>query len=122
MKRNEIRRLMMIALYQHELLGVDIFTYLLDEEVDLEDEFVKAISTVILDSEDLLIEELNSKLNDWTFDRLGKVERAILLMGTAEIRSKVNDKAVAINEAVNLAKEYCDDESYKLINATLDKL
>ena len=113
---------MMIALYQHELLGVDIFTYLLDEEVDLEDEFVKAISTVILDSEDLLIEELNSKLNDWTFDRLGKVERAILLMGTAEIRSKVNDKAVAINEAVNLAKEYCDDESYKLINATLDKL
>ena len=113
---------MMVALYQHVLLGVDIFSYLSEEKVELADEFVLSISEEIFRNEKKLISELNDKLNDWTFDRLGKIEAAILLLGAAEIKSKVNDKALAINEAVNLAKEYCDEDSYKLINATLDRL
>ena len=112
----------MIALYQHILLGVDIFSYINDEKVDDKDEFVTTVTKEILENENELIAELNANLKDWTFDRLGKVEAAILLMAAAEIKTQINDKAVAINEAINLAKEYCDEESYKLLNATLDKL
>lgn len=59
----------------------------------------------------------------WPFNRLGYLERAILRLGGFEILidEEMSD-TVAINEAVKLAQEFCDDEAYKVINGVLDKL
>ena len=55
-------------------------------------------------------------------DQLDAVGRAILLLGLAELkfRDDVPTKVV-INEAVELAKRYGAAESYKFVNAVLDK-
>ena len=63
---------------------------------------------------------INENLNGWTFDRLGYTEQAILLLSLSELALK-NDKNVVINEAVELAKQFCDDKAFKLINGILDK-
>jgi len=55
-------------------------------------------------------------------EQLDAVARAILLLGLAELkfRDDVPSKVV-INEAVELAKRYGPAESYKFVNAVLDK-
>ena len=49
-------------------------------------------------------------------------DRAILLMACCEIDLETAQKPIVIDEAVTLAKKYCDDDTYKLINGVLDKL
>lgn len=69
-------------------------------------------------------EAVSSKLAaKWPFNRLGYLERAILRLGAFEILcDEEMSNTVAINEAVKLAQEFCDDDAYKVINGVLDKL
>lgn len=67
--------------------------------------------------------ELDSHLDSkWQFDRLGKMEQAILLISYIQIKDELAPKKIVINEAVNLAKTYGEDDSYKFINGVLDKI
>ena len=43
-------------------------------------------------------------------------------MACCEIDLEVVPKAIVIDEAVSLAKKYCDEDAYKLINGVLDQL
>jgi len=56
----------------------------------------------------------------WTIDRIAKVDLAILRLAYYEIKY-IEDvpKGVAINEAVELAKIYSDDQAGKFINGIL---
>jgi len=56
----------------------------------------------------------------WTIDRIAKVDLAILRLAYFEIKN-IEDvpKGVAINEAVELAKTYGDDQAGKFINGIL---
>lgn len=58
----------------------------------------------------------------WTIKRLSKMELAIMLIAVCEIVTNTTPKTVVINEAVNIAKKYCDDESYKFINGVLNQI
>lgn len=60
-------------------------------------------------------------LTNWSGDRVGAVERAILRLAVYELRSSP-DLAVEIiiDEAIKLAKRYCEDDSFKFINGVLD--
>lgn len=73
------------------------------------------------------LEEIDQLLNDtvegWTTSRMGKVELAILRLAVYEMKydSQIPE-GVAINEAVELAKKYGQDESSRFVNAVLAKL
>ena len=124
-KRSEKRYALMTMLYQYLLLGDDFcpLRQCIEKEKDLmADDFCRIIAYEVLKNEKRFIDLINKQLQNWTFDRLGKVEQAILLLGCAEIHADINEKAVVIDEAVNLTKKYCEADSYKLINATLDKI
>ena len=60
---------------------------------------------------------------NWSFDRINKVALAILRTSAYEIlyQKDVSPKII-IDEAVNIAKNYGTDDSYKFINAILDKI
>jgi N utilization substance protein B len=67
---------------------------------------------------------LNSHMNKWTFDRLNRVEQAILLLSLTHffyLDDKV-DKKVVINVAVVLAHSFLSGTDYKFVNAILDKV
>lgn len=59
----------------------------------------------------------------WKLNRIGKAELAILRLAIYEIKydDDIPEK-VAINEAIELTKLYCDEEARKFINALLGKL
>ena len=57
----------------------------------------------------------------WAYDRLGRVERNILRLALYEMTWEDVPTAVAINEAVELAKEYGGSRSGAFINGVLTK-
>lgn len=65
---------------------------------------------------------INEKAKGWSTSRMGKVEVTVLRLGIYEILyDKDVPGSVAINEAVELAKKYGQDNSGAFVNAVLAK-
>ncbi|MBE5230645.1 MAG: transcription antitermination protein NusB [Microcystis sp. M54BS1] len=67
-------------------------------------------------------QELTSALVDWQLHRLPRIDRDILQIAVAEMRYLDIPQKVAINEAIELAKRYSDDEGYRFINGVLRRV
>lgn len=123
LNRHEYREKIVFSLYQHLLLHKNLNDCFENNfEEDEINEYVRKIRDDILFNKDNYIEEISKYLHKWKFERLNLVEQAILLEMVSELKQKLNDPAVVIDEAVILAKEYCDNESYKFINGVLDNI
>lgn len=63
-------------------------------------------------------------LENWRMERLGNAEKMILRLAVYEIHFAVEKipVGVAVNEAVELAKIYADDEAPKFVNGVLGKI
>ncbi len=123
--RHQQREIALEALYQHLLLDKDIRKSLYDAMLgsNAVEGYLYSLTVGTVENEEHYKELLSPYLrDDWEFDRLSLLEQAILLMSCQEILENETPKSVAINEAVTLAKEYCDDPSPKLINGILDNL
>lgn len=67
-------------------------------------------------------ESLLSKLKNWSIDRIFKIDLAILRLAIYELMYTEVPYKVAINEAVELAKKYGNDESYTFVNGVLREI
>lgn len=86
-------------------------------------EYLKTLVEGVNEHQGELDQEISSLLADeWTIDRLAKPDLVILRLGLFEIQY-VDDvpAAVAINEALELAKTFSNDKSRKFINGALGK-
>ncbi len=60
-------------------------------------------------------------LEGWTIERLPTIDRLLLQMGTYELRCREETPpAVAINEAVELAKRFSTEDSGRFVNGVLN--
>ena len=74
-----------------------------------------------IDEIDKLIEGHLS--SSWSMDRISRVALAILRTSVYELLfQKGAEQKIVIDEAVNIAKDFDTDDSYKFINAVLDKI
>lgn len=67
---------------------------------------------------------INTQAKNWSTLRMVSADKNILRMGIYELvfsKEKI-DAAVIINEAVDLARIYGEEESYKFVNAILDAI
>ncbi|MCQ2536355.1 MAG: transcription antitermination factor NusB [Lachnospiraceae bacterium] len=89
------------------------------EESDYITEKVNAIREKLPEIDSLIDE----KSEGWKTTRMGKVDLTIIRLAIYEIKyeDSIPDK-VAINEAVNLAKEYGTDNSGSFVNGILAKV
>lgn len=67
-------------------------------------------------------ETLTQALQDWQLNRLARIDRDILRIAVAEISFLGVPERVAINEAVELAKRYSDEEGHRFINGVLRRV
>lgn len=81
--------------------------------------FYDIIQGVIKNKENLDQEISNLAIN-WDLERISSVERNILRIALYEIENEI-PPGVAINEAVELAKEFGNEDSYSFINGILGK-
>lgn len=77
----------------------------------------------IFDNVTAIDEKIVGAAKNWTLDRMAVVDRNIIRLAVYEIAycDDVPPK-VAINEAVEIAKEFADKDSTKFINGVLDKI
>jgi transcription antitermination protein NusB len=67
--------------------------------------------------------EIDGALENWTPERVGRLERNILRVALFEIRHQADvPRAVAINEAIEVAKKFSDETAPRFINGVLDRL
>ena len=88
-----------------------------EEKEDISDRFDDIISKV-----DTIDGMLSDKMTGWNIDRIGKAELTILRLAVYEI--SYDDRVptgAAINEAVELAKKYGQDNSSSFVNGVLAK-
>ncbi len=125
--RSELREIAMIILYQIDILKSNKVEYdvesIISENLEVDNEFVRNIVYGVITHLDTIDELANSHMKNWTINRIDKTGAAILRIGLYEILyEEETPNIVAINEAVELAKKYSDDNVRKIINAVLDKV
>ena len=127
-KRRSSRELALKFLYQSELNKGNI-----DEQMKL---FLKRnssqeeVETFMLELVKSILKQINEideiiqKFSDnWVLDRMTVIDRNILRMGTCELLfSFSTPPKVVINEAVDIAKKYGNEDSPEFINGILDKI
>ena len=123
MNRHEYRVKLVFALYQSLLLNKEISRSVEDNFDDEEkNEYVTVLENDLIINKDNYIEEISLHLKKWTFERLSYLEQAILLVATSEIKKEIASRNIIIDEAIRIAKMYCDEKSYQYINGVLDNL
>lgn len=92
------------------------------EQDDFDVEQLQIIEYIANNRQDL-IEQLTANLSEtWTWDRISFVDRGIMLTAMAEVIVLKTPKVIAIDQALISAKQMNVDDSYKYINAVLDKV
>ena len=124
--RSELRKKIMTILYQINVYKSNKMEYnvddILKEVLEIDNEFVKEVVYGVITYQNEINKLANTYLDGWTIDRLGNTDKAILQMGIYELVYTDTPDIVCINEAVELAKTYSDDDVRKMINAVLDKV
>lgn len=129
--RGKARRFAMQAIYQWQMTGDDIIDikrqYMDDNEMGVEGntidseyyiELVEGVHNNVLDIDPLLEKFMNRKILD-----VDPIERAIIRIATYEFLKRLDvPYKVIVNEAVNLSKKFCSEQSHAFVNAVLDKL
>ena len=59
--------------------------------------------------------------DNWSLDRLGVIERCVLRLAAYEIRTLKTPAPVVINEAIELAKYFSNEEAGAFVNGVLDR-
>ena len=125
MSRHEARIYSLEWMYQIELGTLDRETLKLQLEekalIKGEKAFVGELLSFVFDNEETLKKLIQPVLQKWTFNRLGVLERSILLLGSGEMMNCGRiPLVVSINEWVEVTKEYCGEESKKFVNGVLN--
>lgn len=90
---------------------------------DVDFDYIERVLSGVLKNKDEIDSTIEKYLVKWTIDRLPKMNLAILRMASYELTFEEDiPEKVSINEAIELAKKYGDDNAPAFINAVLNNL
>ncbi len=96
------------------------------EKPALDDEgsaFSRMLIAGTIENIEKIDETIKTHLTNWDFNRVNKVTLAILRMSVyALLFTKDVDSSIVIDEAIDIAKNYGPDDSYRFVNAILDNI
>lgn len=87
-------------------------------------EFARTLAEAVQAKREEIDQRIVSAADNWSLERMAVVDRNILRLGVAQLlflRAEVPPK-VAIDECIELAKEYGEDDSSKFVNGVLDRI
>ena len=115
MRRSDQRRDAVFALYQHEVADRSLGDLLADAK-PLTRELAEGVEA----NRDALDDEIAANSRGWTIDRIAPLEKNIMRVALFELHHRDDIPAeVSIDEAVNLAKEYCGADAPGFVNGIL---
>lgn len=135
MTRREIREQTFRAVFQYEFydnenggeLPKEQMRLFLDTDIDFtgdeseRDEIQEKVAGIVARIADIDA-RINQAADAWSTARMNKVDLALLRLATFELTEEKLEPGIAINEAVELAKQYGTDESGRFINGVLGQI
>ena len=128
--RSKARKQALDLLYESDIRGSDALQILESRDVPDEGpdarpirEFTRELIIGTVENRRKIDELIMTYAQGWDMDRLPAVDRNILRLGIFEILWSTNvPVSVAIDEALNLARELSSDESSKYIHGVLGRI
>jgi N utilization substance protein B len=115
MRRSDQRRDAVFASYQRDVTGRPLAELVADSK-PLTRELAEGVEDAREDLDETISEHLRS---GWTVDRLAPLDLNVLRVALFEIEEGETPPEVAINEAIEIAKEYCGADAPSFINGVL---
>lgn len=128
--RSKARKQALDLLYETDIRGTNLVETLIARDVPAEGsdmrpirEYTRELVNGVSDNRRKIDELITTYAQGWDMDRLPAVDRNILRLGIYEILwSKEVPTSVAIDEALDLAKELSSDDSSKYIHGVLGRI
>jgi len=121
MNRTEQRDWVFKLIFEDSINKIeDVERSLANHDLDGEEFIIKSLKSYNENYEQ--IEEIIKNASKKRYNRLSKVEKAILFLSVNEIYFMDIPHQVSINEAVELAKTYSNQMDYQMINSILGKI
>ena len=128
--RSKARKQALDLLYETDIRGTNLVETLEARDVPSEDpdarpirEYTRELVNGVSDNRRKIDELITTYAQGWDMDRLPAVDRNILRLGIYEILwSTAVPTSVAIDEALDLAKELSSDDSSKYIHGVLGRI
>jgi len=124
MKRHTSRQKALQALFQHDLGQTEPMEAIGNVvQNEKSDQFLESLVLGVVEHQQEIDELLRNHLEKWTLDRVATVDRVILRIAVYEMKYEEEiPTSVTLNEAIELAKTFGDDQSSKFINGVLSKV
>ena len=128
--RSKARKQALDLLYETDIRGTDLVKTLEERDIPADGpdarpirEFTRELVNGVYDNRRKIDELITTYAQGWDMDRLPAVDRNILRLGIYEILwSNSVPTSVAIDEALDLAKELSSDDSSKYIHGVLGRI
>ena len=124
-RRSRQRALQILFLWDARRQPVDevidaYYDTLLSEEQPQRDPFVADLVRGTVEHVTELDEHITRHAEHWRMERMPAVDRNILRLAVYEIKRGGTPAAVAIDEALELARKFSNEESVQFVNGVLD--
>lgn len=126
-KRSKGRALLLQAMYAARISDRTL-TDCLEEQIERRESapetagFARRVARRVIDHGEALEAGVGPLLANWDIERVGLLERLILTLALAELRFFPEvPYRVAINEACELARSFCDENAVRFVNGVLDR-
>ena len=125
--RTQARESVIGLLYAYDLGNEGIVKFvdeiLEDKKIrNQQKEFALKIFNGTVENIEAIDNEIKAHLNQGTLEDIGSVEKSILRLAVYEILFENLQKAIVINEAIELSKKLASDGAPKFVNGLLDKV
>ncbi|WP_040208159.1 transcription antitermination factor NusB [Neobacillus jeddahensis] len=125
MKRRTAREKALQALFQIDVSSAEpaiAIEHVLEGESS--DEYLSKLVEGVVEQKSEIDQLITENLEKWTLDRLATVDRNLLRMATYELKYCKTEvpENVVLDEAIEIAKIFGDDQSSKFINGVLSKV
>ena len=85
--------------------------------------FARVLIDGAINNQEKIDSLISGHLSGWEFNRVNKVSMAILRMSVYSLLFQPEiDSSIVINEAVEIAKQFGQDDSFRFVNAVLDNI
>ncbi len=100
----------------------EMLTKHLEEDYDFDANWLKVLEYIVANFDNIK-EAISKNLSaSWTYERVSCVDKAVMMVAIGEANTLDTPRAVVIDQALITAKQYNIDDSYKYINAILEKI
>jgi transcription antitermination protein NusB len=124
MKRRTAREKALQALFQIDVSNTEpslAIEHVLEGQTS--DDYLNQLVLGVVEQKDEIDALIIENLEKWSLDRLATVDRNLLRMAAFELKfSQDIPDNVILDEAIEIAKIYGDDQSSKFINGVLSKI